>query len=515
VGVYSVQSAGGSGLLLLGARPLRAIQRLLGLYVVVFLADGTRASVDDRSRCTCDITWIGRVLHILAVAQKPNLEADDCHGRRAGRRRTREDNADSVLSALAIDLVVFPTADPRQILRTQWLREIGMLAVRLAIGIYVLNVGYLGEGSFTKLNEFQFVSDMFGGKGAQASGGWNRFRGSLLGELYVPFPRNYVIGIDALQRECEDLSLPSYLRGHYNAKGWWYYYAYAILVKTPVGTLGLMAMAFAVQFTRFRARIDWGDTIMVLAPPVVIFVVVSMKSGFSHHSRYILPCVPFVFIWISQLTRLIHAAHVAMRDHFSRRATCRSLKRETRISTALGILAASLMSWALVSSLWVYPHSLSYFNCFVGGPRSGPNHLINSNIDWGQDLLFLEQWNGERSQDVPVHLAFYNFFNPFDLEIAGTASWSHKRGESSADVQIADGFYAISVNLLFEFPWYVRDAEGLRYRIDTRPLAHLRSVEPVGWAGYSIRIFSAEQMRAAYQVPISPPLWSGFDGDER
>ncbi len=45
------------------------------------------------------------------------------------------------------------------------------------------------------------------------------------------------------------------LRGHYQAKGWWYYYLYAILVKTPLGTLGLIALAFALRFTR-------------LAPPV-------------------------------------------------------------------------------------------------------------------------------------------------------------------------------------------------------------------------------------------------------
>jgi hypothetical protein len=75
--------------------------------------------------------------------------------------------------------------------------------------------------------------------------------------------------------------------------------------------------------------------------------------------------------------------------------------------------------------------------------------------------------------------------------------------------EVAPGYYAISVNLLYDYPWSVYDREGNRYMIDLRPHAYLRGIEPVGWAGYSIRIFSADQMRAAYAAPPTPPLWEG------
>lgn len=51
------------------------------------------------------------------------------------------------------------------------------------------------------------------------------------------------------------------------------------------------------------------------------------------------------------------------------------------------LLIAGSFCWFVASSLWIYPHSLSYFNESIGGPLNGPEHLLGSNVDWGQDLL--------------------------------------------------------------------------------------------------------------------------------
>lgn len=113
-----------------------------------------------------------------------------------------------------------------------------------------------------------------------------------------------------------------------------------------------------------------------------------------------------------------------------------------------------------------------------------------------------------------MHLAFYNYYNPFDLQIAGVENWPFRKGKVEHPVAIPDGFYAISVNLLYEFPWSVRGRDGKKFYVDHTPLAHLRTIEPVGRAGYSIRVFSAQQMRKAYASPPSAALWAGFDKDK-
>ena len=41
--------------------------------------------------------------------------------------------------------------------------EAAMLAVRMVVGIYVLNLGYLAEGTGKPLGEFTFVSKLFAG----------------------------------------------------------------------------------------------------------------------------------------------------------------------------------------------------------------------------------------------------------------------------------------------------------------------------------------------------------------
>jgi hypothetical protein len=43
------------------------------------------------------------------------------------------------------------------------------------------------------------------------------------------------------------------------------------------------------------------------------------------------------------------------------------------------------------STLASYPHQLSYFNELAGGPQNGSKHLLGSNLDWGQDLIFAEE----------------------------------------------------------------------------------------------------------------------------
>jgi hypothetical protein len=56
------------------------------------------------------------------------------------------------------------------------------------------------------------------------------------------------------------------------------------------------------------------------------------------------------------------------------------------------ILVAGSFSWFMASSLWIYPHSLSYFNEAIGGPCNGPDHLLGSNLDWGQDLKYVDAY---------------------------------------------------------------------------------------------------------------------------
>ena len=367
-------------------------------------------------------------------------------------------------------------------------RRLGFQAVQLAamllVGLGTLNLGYLGEGTGTKLKDFRFISQALNGKGEAWQVG-NRFENSLLGELPIPFPRNFVRGID-MQRADFERGKTSYLRGEQRFGGWWYYYFYAVAVKEPLGTLLCGLLALGLQFIRTRRagpvtatseldlsetipkstprsslfRADWRDTLAVLAPALVILVLVSSQTGFNRYLRYLLPAFPFVYVWISQVVR-----NLAGRRW-------------------IAYTAAALLAWTITSSLWVFPHSLSYFNELAGGPTGGPAHLLDANIDWGQDLLNLKRWLDAHPEAKPLRLAYFGFVDP---QLAGIEYEVPPPGPSPQGMSPLlealgpwPGWQAVSVNYVHGYRHYEEPAAWFTY---------YQQFQPVARAGHSILIY--------------------------
>jgi hypothetical protein len=154
-----------------------------------------------------------------------------------------------------------------------------------------------------------------------------------------------------------------------------------------------------------------------------------------------------------------------------------------------------------VSSLTTYPHSLSYFNEFAGGPLNGADRLLDANIDWGQDLLYLKRWCDARSENRPLYLQYFGF-PPSAPQIAGIASrpMPKIKGFDSPDFDSQDvvtfdpalepGWYAISVNDLYAYKHFGSEMPWFSYLLRKTPVAR---------AGYSIRIYqlSTRDVKAA------------------
>jgi len=62
-----------------------------------------------------------------------------------------------------------------------------------------------------------------------------------------------------------------------------------------------------------------------------------------------------------------------------------------------------MVLWYSISTPRIFPHYLPYFNELIDDPKNGYKYVIDSNMDWGQDLPglkdFLEkEWNPEDRQ---------------------------------------------------------------------------------------------------------------------
>ncbi|WP_145228443.1 MULTISPECIES: hypothetical protein [Gimesia] len=232
-------------------------------------------------------------------------------------------------------------------------KQIVQLAVIILLGVYVLNLGYGFEGSFKPIEDYTFVSRTLAGNESvvDENGGGNRFTGSWMGKIPVPFPKNYLRGID-LQKVDFELKKWSYLNGEWK-KGGGYYYLYALMMKVPLGTWGLFLLAMGLTFFNRHYRSSWRNELVLLLPAATIFLFVSSQTGFSRYLRYVLPSFPFLFIFISKVAQ--------------------SIKFRQWI---ISIPMSAALLWSVGSSLFVYPHSMSYFNEIAGAPREVTGILL-------------------------------------------------------------------------------------------------------------------------------------------
>jgi 4-amino-4-deoxy-L-arabinose transferase-like glycosyltransferase len=357
--------------------------------------------------------------------------------------------------------------------RLSWRREGLQLVILLVLAIWVVNVGYIYEDSFQLLKDFSFISKTLTtdeGTGQRK----NRFADTWLGDVPIPLPRNYLLGIDVQKSEFEQGHL-SYLHGELRHGGWWYYYLYGLAIKTPLGTLLLLLLAILRIGWDRQAALGWRNEMILLAPGLLLLAFVSAQTGFNHHLRYVLPALPFLFIWISRAALPLERGQKVWR------------------SVLLGALA-----WSIGSSLAIYPHSLSYFNESVGGPLHGSEYLTDSNIDWGQDLLYLKHWLDEHSEAEPLGLAYFGYIDPaaagisFTLPPKGPVSDVDREHPRQKNLGPLPGWYAISVSLLRGYRYPVANGRGGMEYLDEPYFTYFQQCAPVARVGYSILIYHLE-----------------------
>jgi hypothetical protein len=71
-----------------------------------------------------------------------------------------------------------------------------------------------------------------------------------------------------------------------------------------------------------------------------------------------------------------------------------------------------LLAWQAVSVAGIAPHYLSYFNALCGGPYQGYRYLVDSSLDWGQDLPSLRRELEARGYHQ-VALGYFGMARPY------------------------------------------------------------------------------------------------------
>lgn len=356
---------------------------------------------------------------------------------------------------------------------TRIVAETSPFVAILLIGIFMINLGYGFEGTGRRLGDYQFASSILRGgvsvdsSGNQTSELGNRFADSVFAKMPVPLPRNYVQGID-MQKKGFEQEIHMYLNGQWKIRGWWYYYLYGMCLKIPTGGILLCLLSVCFLLKGRKNFVDWTSLAVLMLPAIIVIALVSSQTAINRHTRYILPALPCLFV----------LASAVFSSSVSPTTFVRFLQRAGTIC----------LCWFVLSSVWVYPHSTTYFNEFAGGPFNGPKYLLGSSVDWGQDLLHLKRWLEEHEEADPIHVSSGMW--RIDPRIAGIDFLRVPEGPSmepgrpllqtDRSVGPIPGWHAIAVRNIY--------ARGDRF-------SYFHRFQPEDYAGYSIYIYHLDRQQ--------------------
>ena len=276
----------------------------------------------------------------------------------------------------------------------------------------------------------------------------------------------------------------AFLDGAYSYVGWVRFFPLAFLYKNTLPLLLGVGIAGVAAGQRWRRSATWaamrGDLYRV-TPLLVLFAtywLVSLVTHLNIGERHILPTYPVLFIFFGLLGGWL------------------SLRRPVA-----ALIVGLLLGWQVREAVRIYPHYLAYFNPVAGGPETGYRHLVDSSLDWGQDLPGLKTWlDAHAAPGEPVYLSYFGSGEPDYYRIqARRLPFLNGFKIPQPWVSLEPGWYCIGATMLSQVYSPVRSPWTAAFE---REYQQVRKLEPALQVYYGDPQQHAEMNRAA-----SPEKW--------
>ncbi|MEW5733381.1 MAG: glycosyltransferase family 39 protein [Thermodesulfobacteriota bacterium] len=243
-------------------------------------------------------------------------------------------------------------------------------------------------------------------------------------------PEGYVWMLAQVWRNVQQRK--AFAAGKYSMRGWLWFFPFCFAVKTPLALMALLLLSFLALAARSRVPC----LAYRLAPLAALFFIYILYAVFSHLNigqRHLMPAYLVLFILAGA------AAGVTGR-----------LARPALVSS---FLLAALVA---AESLWVYPYFLGFFNAAAGGPKKGYRLLVDSSLDWGQDLPALSRYlaqRGREQEEGPAYLSYFGTAVPsaYGLSVRVLPGyWPLGHSDELALDPLEPGTYCISATQLWQ-----------------------------------------------------------------
>lgn len=186
----------------------------------------------------------------------------------------------------------------------------------------------------------------------------------------------------------------TYFLGEISATSWKKYFPIAYFLKEPLAfhILTLISLLFILKQINkpfSKNTLNWLKlhfSEFAMLSFIALYWFTSLKSNLNIGVRHLLPVFPFTIILVSG------------------RMTINWLKAPFLKFKYLAL--AALLIWQAISVIKAYPSFLAYFNESIGGSKNGYKYIVDSNLDWGQDLKRLKKWIDDNNVDK-IYLDYF------------------------------------------------------------------------------------------------------------
>lgn len=243
-------------------------------------------------------------------------------------------------------------------------------------------------------------------------------------------PEAYLYGLAFISKVSPQR--PAFLNSEVRRGGWWTFFPYAVAVKTPLSLFALLLLGAWGASIRSHRRDANAEPFPSLYETIPLWLLLGVYGGLAVESRlsfghrYILPIYPAMFV----------LAGAASSWFVPRRV----------VASAAVLL---LLILHVVDSLRIRPDYLAYFNLLAGGPAQGWRHLVDSSLDWGQDLPALKLWLERNADGQPVYLSYFGTgrLDHYDIIAERLPSYIDDRW-NRGPYPLTAGLYCVSATML-------------------------------------------------------------------
>ena len=295
----------------------------------------------------------------------------------------------------------------------------------------------------------------------------------------------YASGILMVNQRSEGGNTTFFL-GEIRNYAWKYYFPVVYAIKEPLAFWGLVIIALltlSLRVKKFDLTLkkikNWVSEYFLefsMLLWLAIYWYFSINANLNIGVRHLLPTYGFVFILLAgQLSNI--------GQNLKSKAQNNNLKFK-RLFFAFNFMLYALLGWYVYETVSVHPYYLTYFNQIAGGPSGGYRYVVDSNLDWGQDLKRLAIWVEENNIDK-IHLDYFGWADQ-GYYLKDKLIWINSGTYYSARdflAQNPDGGY-IAVSASFYM--------GSRENPETS-YAWLDAYEPVAIIGNSIFVWKIER----------------------